>query len=502
MRAIVIGALSATLFSTTAQAAPPKQVELHPSLKKTHDSKVIHHYGHDYLPSPSCQKSVDLPDTIPFIDDFRHKVFLNFDGAKLTQGQSNSQKNTTGLIKVATMDFPAMVWGAYGGREKGIKDTLEELVLLYNIFSVEFVTERPTEGDYTMVMIGGNGQGIAGGSAVGLAPLDCNNDNKNDIASVFGAKISPSPKKLAFVIAHELGHTFGLEHVKDPKGIMAPALSEQTCCWVSDALTEPPGTCGRNGQQDSVKVLTENVGAGPGDTVPPKIWFVRPGDGAILPSNFVFEVTAGDDLRVHHVELFFDSKKVAELDKPPFLARVTGASDGEHTLEAIVYDFKPNKVKIAKEVSIDGRCVLDGRCNGGIPGPGAGCSRGADCGSGICVLDKAGKGLCAQRCDGADDICPEGAECKLPGGTTPARTPTGSDAGAGSSSKQTWACTKELDGFTFDVVDSGGGCAVSKQTKSIGGLASSLLLLGLLALGRRRRRRSLRARHAPPATLS
>jgi MYXO-CTERM domain-containing protein len=234
-------------------------------------------------------------------------------------------------------------------------------------------------------------------------------------------------------------------------------------------------------------VLIDNVGAGPGDTIPPKLWFVRPGNGAVLPANFVFEVTAGDDLRVHHVDLFFDGKKVAELPQPPYIARVTGASDGEHTLKAIVYDWKPNEVSAETKVTIDNSCVLDGRCNGGVPGPGAGCATGTDCGSGICVLAKDGKGLCAQGCNGVDDICPEGTECKLSGGAKPAAPAPSGDAGAGSSSsKETWACTKELDGFTFDVVKSGGGCAVGRGASLTSGGGLLLLLLGLLALRRRR----------------
>ena len=445
-------------------AAAPAQVHLHPHAPRK--ATVIHRYGHDFVASKQCDGPPDLPrKMVTFADgvpDLRLKVFLNFDGQTLTQGQSNAQANSTGLITSPTLDYPAMVWGSYGGREKGIKDVIEELMLLYGDVAVEFVTERPAEGDYTMVMVGGQGVGVGNtgptGSTVGIAPLDCKNSNKNDIATVFGNKISPSPKNLAFVIAHELGHTFGLEHVDDTTDIMYPALNGDTCCWTDSNLSEPPGTCGRS-KQDSKGVLIDNVGAGPGDTIPPKIWFVRPGEGAVLPGNFVFEVTAGDDLRVHHVTLFFDGKEVASLALPPYVARVTGATDGVHKLSAEVYDWKPNIVKAEHSVTIDTKCVLSGRCNGGVPGVGAECKSGADCASGVCAL-KGGVGVCAQSCSSATDICPEGTECRE----------------AGSS----WGCVKDTEGFTFDVSKGSGGCTVTTNASAS---ATPWLLMGLLGLG-------------------
>lgn len=463
-------------FGATRQvAAEPTVAHLRPYAPR--QARVIHRYGHDFVVAKRCDGPPDLPrKMVPYADgvpDLRLKVFLNFDGQTLTQGKSNAQANTTGLITAPTLDYPAMVWGSYGGRDKGIKDVLEELKLLYGDVAVEFVTERPADGDYTMVMVGGQGVGIGNtgptGSTVGIAPLDCKNSNKNDVATVFGNKITPSPKNLAYVIAHELGHTFGLEHVDDDTDIMYPQLNGNTCCWTDSNLAEPPGTCGR-AKQDSKGVLIENVGAGPGDTVPPKIWFVRPGAGAVLPGNFVFEVTAGDDLRVHHVTLFFDGKEVASLALPPYVARVTGATDGVHKLSAEVYDWKPNVVKAEHEVTIDSKCVLDGRCNGGVPGVGAECQSGADCGTGVCTL-VGGLGVCAQACSAATDICPEGMTCR--------------EAGAN------WGCVKETvtDGFTFDVSKGSGGCAVPTRAPATSTPWLLLLLLGFVALlGRRRRR--------------
>ena len=470
------------LSASVASAIPSGDLRIHPRVDPigNRSARVIHRYGKDYVVSPTCKEHTTLPKMTPFASDFRLKVFLNFDGVSLTKGKSNATTNTTNLIDTPSLDFPAMIWGRYGGRDKGIKDVLIELKLLYGDIAVEFVMERPKEGDYTMMIVGGVGNHIAGGNAVGLAPLDCKNENKNDIASVFGAKIDPTPKNLAFVIAHELGHTFGLEHVTDPTGIMAPALSSKTCCWASGPLSEPPGSCGRNGTQDSHGVLVGNVGAGEGDTIQPKIWLLRPGSGAILPGNFIFEVAAGDDLRIHHVELFFDGKSVTNLETPPFLVRITGAPNGVHSLSATAYDWKPNTISLKTQVTIDNACVKSGRCNGGVPGVGVHCVTGADCGDGICALGTDGVGVCVMGCNGKDDICPQGTTCSQ-----------GAGNGASGAASTTWACTKETESFTFDVFTAGGGgCALDASRRGGLALTFALLVVGLggLVFTRRRRR--------------
>ena len=62
--------------------------------------------------------------------------------------------------------------------------------------------------------------------------------------------------------------------------VMYEALTGETCCWTESPLTER-GSCGRD-VQDAAKVLIENVGVGPGDTIPPLVWVIRPGAGAVV----------------------------------------------------------------------------------------------------------------------------------------------------------------------------------------------------------------------------
>lgn len=433
------------------------------------------HYGNDFVvldpPAPSPSPKVPM-DTAPW-----KVVYLNFDGATLNAGGNNSKTNNTDLILSSTLDYPALDWTKLGGKEQGLQAVVDELKLVFLKFAVKLVTERPTEGDYTMAMVGGTGDGCkkGGPGTVGIAPLDCKNTNDNDICLIFGDQMNASVRKLALVIAHELGHTFGLEHITDPKGIMYPSLSSEVCCWVSAPVSG--GSCGRP-TQDAEKVLEENVGVGAQDTQPPQVWFLRPGGGAILPPDFTFEVIAADDLGVHHVTFFLDGAKLVEMDGPPYTQVVTGVADGQHVLKAEVHDWVKLKSTAQVTFTVDSGCVVDGTCDTGTGGIGLSCQTGDDCTSGVCAVNTAGEGSCITTCDGAAEtkICPTGLTCQqLPA----------DDA--------TWACLPAGDDWTLHLAGEsaggGGGCAVAPGFLPV---PTGLLLLaatGCLLAARRRRSR-------------
>jgi hypothetical protein len=463
-----------------ALALVPMPAVAQPTPEGTDPIDEVIPYGNDFvvLDPPATQPSPMVPmDEAPW-----KVVYLNFDGATLNGGGNNSKTNNTDLILSSTLDYPALDWTKLGGKEQGSKAVVDELKLVFLKFAVKFVTERPTEGDYTMAMVGGTGDGCkkGGPGTVGIAPLDCKNTNLNDVCLIFGDEMNGSVRKLAFVIAHELGHTFGLEHVTDPKGIMYPALTPEVCCWVSAPISGG-SSCGRT-TQDAEKVLEENVGVGKQDTQPPLVWFLRPGDGAILPPDFTFEVVAGDDLGVHHVTFFLDGAKLMEMDGPPYTHVVTGMADGQHVLKAEVHDWVKLTSSAQVTFTVDAGCVVDGTCDGGTGGIGRPCEAGDDCTSGVCAVNAADEGRCISTCDGAAEaVCPTGLTCQQ------LEAPTGA----------TWACLPAGDDWTLHLAGEssggGGGCAVSPGLPPVRRAAPIGLVLlaatgGLLAARRRRRR--------------
>jgi hypothetical protein len=417
---------------------------------------------------------------VPMEDQPFQVVFLNFDGEQLkgSPGNSNAKTNETSLVSAASFDFPAFQgWDKLSGDpHKGAQEVIDVLKLIFMKFAVKFVTARPGDGDYTMAMIGGDGQGTAGGGgALGVAPLDgppkypkCGNTNKNDIVFVFGDKILQSygaqpARALALVVAHELGHSFGLEHVTDDKGIMYPeAKINPILQWVS-APVQQPGVCG-NTNQDAEALLRERLGEGKQDTVTPLVWFKRPGSGALLPPAFSFEVAAADDLGVHHVEFFLDGKKLLTLTDPPYTNALTTVADGEHTLRAEVQDWANQRGTAEVTFTVSSKCAIDGSCYAGSGGLDTACESGADCGSGLCALAQGGAGRCVEACSGEAAVCPRDTTCREVSGGR--------------------ACLPE-GGWSLDGGGGGdGGCQIG-AARSGGPLPLALLLaLALLAIRR------------------
>ncbi len=342
---------------------------------------------------------------------------------------------------------------------------LTELKLLYGEYAVEFVIRRPGSGDYTMAMVGGNGQGCkGGGAAVGISPLDCKNTEKNDVVLIYKMQ-GASARQLALVIAHELGHSFGLEHVDDQKDIMYPQLNGATCCW-TEANVQGGSTCGRS-SQDAEQVLTENLGVGEGDKVAPRVWFVRPGPDALLPERFTVEAAAADDLKVHHVEFYVDGKQLASVAAEPFVASVDHLSPGEHTIKAVAFDYKPNEVTAQIKVRVDAGCVAAGTCWPGKLGLGVSCEAGADCLTGVCASE-GGAGYCTDACEKRTPVCPGTLACLAAGG-------------------EDYYCASGA-GFTVDVAAADeGGCSCAAAGAPGAGGVGLLLLLGLLLACRRPR---------------
>lgn len=429
-------------------------------------------YGQDFVPLDECMGSTPIP-MVPIDGNTpptgRQVVFLNFDGADLVSGGNDARSNTTMLLTTSSHAYPAMVWGgSYGGKDKGMANVVLELKKLYYKYGVTFVTTRPTSGDYTMAMIGGDGTNCKQGGAgtVGIAPLDCKNSSKNDVVLIFGSKLT-NVRDLTFVIAHELAHSFGLEHTDDPTDIMYPALSSTTTTWKSGNVSA--STCGRS-TQDGDKVLTENLGIGDPDQVAPLIWILRPGNKAIVPSRFTFEVAAKDDFSLSSVTVYVDGQKQFTLTQGPFLGYVTGLSDGKHTLKAEAQDMKPNVATAEITVEVDSACAASGECWKGKAGPGSTCAVGSDCQSGICAV-KDGVGLCAVGClNDKDPLCPTGLTCQQASGE--------------------YACTAGT-GYELNK-EKAGGCQVSGSLSDGAGLGPVLFGLAALLIRRRRAPRSSR----------
>jgi hypothetical protein len=88
---------------------------------------------------------------------------------------------------------------------------------------VNVTTDQPASGDYTTIHVGGSYANLGCNSTVspsGLAPFDVGNANPSDIGFVFPQ--SNDLASIARTIAHEAGHTYGLDHSDNKEDLMYP----------------------------------------------------------------------------------------------------------------------------------------------------------------------------------------------------------------------------------------------------------------------------------------
>ena len=122
---------------------------------------------------------------------------------------------------------------------------------------VEVTTEQPSTGEYTTIHVGGNYGNLgctSSANPAGLAPFDVGNANPSDIGFVFPQ--SSDLESLARTIAHEAGHTYGLDHAADQDSIMYPWDVPSAVSFASSVVSSGGATI------DPATILQTVLGAG------------------------------------------------------------------------------------------------------------------------------------------------------------------------------------------------------------------------------------------------
>lgn len=178
-------------------------------------------------------------------------LYVNFAGATVQQGYNKAQSF---LPCKDSVSIPS----------SGISVSDQEIILnkVAEYFSnaganLKVTPVLPTTGDFTTIHVGGSYASLGcpgGGSIAGIAPFDVANANPNDIGFVFMG--SRDLETIAQTIAHEAGHSFGLDHSDNKTDIMYPTSTSQVIGFAK-------GLAYSSGQpQDAAAMLQAALGKG------------------------------------------------------------------------------------------------------------------------------------------------------------------------------------------------------------------------------------------------
>ncbi len=142
--------------------------------------------------------------------DGSNVIFLNFYGVILFGGTDNAPADTSSAVSGDLSPYQSPL---------KITEIVASVEAAWSGINVVFVTERPADGDFTMVVItptlsNGYPEGVQG-----VSGLDCENTNPNSTGVVF-THSSPDAATIAFNISRMLGQTYGLEPVNADSGFM------------------------------------------------------------------------------------------------------------------------------------------------------------------------------------------------------------------------------------------------------------------------------------------
>jgi hypothetical protein len=192
--------------------------------------------------------------------DAPHVLWANFDGATVAKGFGDGESF---IVCRGTAQIPA------SGFSPADRDAVIAMVQeFYDKANAKLTVtaDKPAAGtSFTTMHVGGSYRdlGCVGGSGVlGIAPFDVGNANDEDVGFAF-LPSGISLRTVAETIAHEAGHSYGLDHVQNTSDVMHASSTSNIQGFLVSRVQGSAKT------QDGPAVLQAVLGAGVGTPAGP-----------------------------------------------------------------------------------------------------------------------------------------------------------------------------------------------------------------------------------------
>lgn len=266
VRALVIAAL--LLGPAIASGEPRRTIDAHGSApffgfvgKTRGDGKIL---ARQVVPAKDTV-DLDLATDEPVALAQSRILYLNKTGVVLSPGENDARLNRSSIVTAQTA-IPA--WNVSATNWNNVVLCMRELFAAYD---VQIVETDPGSAPHMEAVFGGSPTQLGmDENVLGVSPFttDCS-VIENSVVFTFTGAFSLTPREACEIMAQEVAHSYGLDHVllaSDPMTYLPyegrRTFKDQTAQCGEDT----PRVCGINGSvcrmnQNSVELLTERLGA-------------------------------------------------------------------------------------------------------------------------------------------------------------------------------------------------------------------------------------------------
>lgn len=310
---------------------------------------------------------------VPDVASARRVVYINTEPVMVVGGSNDTTMNAINVNGFTDTELD----GWTGATPEQIGELVWLLQQTTLAWDVEFVTERPAEGPYDMVVFGSaddHAGAFGGNCSVQVGISDCLDAGGESIGFLFwgclGEADQLDPYRVAFHTLGALGYGWGMENVAGTGQVMASFSGTglkygEQCSMISGASTCTHEGCAMGQQNGSAEMLARH-GARVDDG-PPVITVLSPTAGSTVQAPFDVAIEVDDAFGGISTSLAlveFGVDPVVD-DTYPFAWASLDVPSGNLTLRITATDADGNEVSTDVPVCVGGPCEPPDDTSGG-----------------------------------------------------------------------------------------------------------------------------------------